>query len=138
VTVTNQNFKVYRADTHVVHVDLTHADGTPFDPSINVQMRWRMTRNPADEDDAVIRKALLGEEGGITKTATGVDIALNGWDTDVPLGCYAHYLIVNDPPDVNTAMTGYAVIQRTARMGTGKSVLQGNLAISKTPPTRVP
>jgi hypothetical protein len=138
MTVINQNFKVYRADTHVLQVDLTHADGSPFDPSINVQMRWRMTRNPADEDDAVIRKALIGEEGGITTTPTGVAINLSGPDTDLPLGCYAHYLIVADPPDVNTAMTGYAVIQRTARVGTGKTVLQGNLVADRKIPIRTP
>ena len=34
MTVTNQNFRTYRGDTHTIHVDLTQADGSSYDPTL--------------------------------------------------------------------------------------------------------
>ncbi len=114
MTDVNQNFKVYRGDTHILHVDLTQADGSPFDATAGATLKWRLTRNPADEDDAVVRKEL---GSGIEAVETGgVDITLSGTDTDLPPGLYYHELKVWDSGDVATAMTGFGVVMISARM----------------------
>jgi len=115
VTITNQDVKIYRGDTATLFVTLTQADGSPFDPTVSVEIRWRMARNwHTPESEALVRKQ-LGE--GIELTAGGVNIDLEAADTDVFPGIYYHELKVWDVGDVMTAMTGAMVIKPSVQMG---------------------
>jgi len=135
MTIRNQNFEVCRGDSHTIHTTLTQADGTSFDPTLGAILRWRMTRNLDDEDDAVIRKDLTN---GITASPGAIDIALTPGETDVKPGLYYHELKVWDGTDVSTAMEGYVWVRRSARMGQTVISLQGNVAIERKLPTRTP
>ncbi len=115
MTVTNQNFKVYRGDTWILHVDLTEADGSPYDPTLEAVIRWRLATSPhATEAEALVRKS-LGD--GIAVVEGGVDIILESGDTDQKPGLYYHELKVWDEGDVATAMTGNMVVRRAVPMG---------------------
>lgn len=136
MTSVNQNVRIYRGDTHVMHVALTNADGSPYDSSIpGIQMRYRITRAPFDDSKSVVQKS-LGD--GITIVTGGVDIELEAGDTDQPVGLYYHELKIQDGVDVATVMTGFAIIKRAARMGDEPQVPQGDLTISADAPTRTP
>ena len=116
MTITNQNIKLYRGDTAQVAVTLTQADGSPFDPSINAVLKWRLTDNAhSSEDEAHVRKE-LGE--GITLAAGGViNILLTAADTDLDPGLYYHELKIFDEGDVATAMTGFLVVRHALQLG---------------------
>jgi hypothetical protein len=39
MTVTNQNFRIYRGDTHTIDVNLTQADDSPYDPTLVMKFK---------------------------------------------------------------------------------------------------
>ena len=113
MAIGNQDAKVYRGDSLLLHVELSQADGTPFDAS-GSDLEWMVATSPSSlETDAVIRKT-LGE--GITVVEGGVDIALSTTDTDLPVGAYCHQLRIVDGDDASTAMTGTVVIRPAMNM----------------------
>lgn len=133
MTIANQNLRLYRGDSHVVHVTVTQADGTPYDTSVpGVTMKYRMTRFPFDDSMSSVQKSL---GSGIEEATGGVDITLEPADTDLPLGLYYHELKVWNGDDVATAMTGFVVIRRSAQMGDTVEPAQANLAASADAPT---
>ena len=136
MTTRNQNFKVYRANSLLLSVPLTMADGSPYDPSIDVEMRWRLSRTShSPEEEAVSRKEL---GNGITKVAGGVEIALDPEDTDFEPGVYYHELKIWDTGDVDSAMTGFAIIRSSIGMGSTLNPLTKQIRLSGTAPTRTP
>jgi hypothetical protein len=136
VTAVNQNFKVFRGDSHTLHIDLTQADGTPYDPSLSAVLRWRLAVSPyADETDAMIRKSL---GNGIAVAGSGVDITLNPEDTDIPIGLYYHELKVWEGTDVATTTIGNALIRPAVQMGDLASPAAKQAVIERKTPTRTP
>ncbi len=136
MTVTNQNFKVFRGDTHMLQVTLTQVDGSPYDPTLGAVIRWRLATSPhAAEEDALVRKS-LGD--GITVVGNAASIVLAAEDTDMPAGLYYHELKVWEGTDVATMMTGYAVIRRAVQMGDGPSPISGQAVLDRKIPTRTP
>lgn len=137
MTTQNQNLRLYRGDSHVLHVALTNADGTPYDSTIpGIVMRYRITQNPDDDTLSNVRKS-LGD--GITVVAgTGVDITLDAADTDLRPGLYYHELKVWDGVDPATVMVGYVVIRPAARMGEEAIPPSADLALSTVAPTHTP
>lgn len=137
MTKRNQNIKVCRGDSASVVVDVTQADGTEYDPTINAQMRYRVARTShATDNEALVRKSL---GSGIVSSPTGhVTITLNPEDTDFEPGIYYHELKVHDGVDVATAMQGAFVVRKAAHVGDKVQPGQGNLAIDKKVPTRTP
>lgn len=136
MTIRNQNVKVYRSNSALLSVAVTHADGTPYDPSLGAQFRYRMAlTSHADDSEAYVQKS-LGK--GIATITGGVNITLNPEDTDFDPGIYYHELQVTDGSDKSTAMVGAFVIKKSVRMGDTIHALQGNLAIDRKLPTRTP
>jgi hypothetical protein len=137
VTVRNQNVKVYRANSASLSVAVTQADGTEYDPTLGVQLRYRVAlTSHADDSDAMVQKSL---GAGIVSNGTGgVTITLNPGDTDFDPGVYYHELQVIDGTDKSTAMTGAFVVKKAVRMGDTIHVLQGNLVADRKLPTRTP
>jgi hypothetical protein len=119
MTFVNQDFRIYRGDTHKLHVDLTNADGTPYDPTIlGISMEWIAAPSAATMDsDALIRKT-SADGGGITVASDGVDIVLTSADTDLKPGCLSHELRIVDTVsgDVSVVMTGALVVKPAMRM----------------------
>jgi hypothetical protein len=79
MTIRAQDVLVYRGDTVALTIALTQADGSPFDPSLNAQIKWRVSRtrySPVDE--ALVRKEL---GAGIELATGGVSVALESADT---------------------------------------------------------
>src|SRR6267154_1853527 len=125
MTVRNQNVKVYRANSASISVAVTHADGTPYDPTLNAQFRYRVAMTShADDSEAMVQKSL---GAGIVSITGGVAITINPEDSDFDPGVYYHELQVIDGVDKSTAMTGAFVVKKAVRMGDTIHVLQGNL-----------
>jgi hypothetical protein len=99
--------KVYRGNAAKIAVALTQADDTPFDPTLNADIRWSMSTTASGE--SLVRKSLTS---GINIVAGGVEIELAGADTNFDPGVYYHELRVVDVSDVETALTGAFVIKR--------------------------
>lgn len=117
MTVKNQNVKINQGDTVTLFVALTQADGTPFDPTINAVMKWRLLRNAYDDAlEALVKKDLGTGITIVTAPVKGVNIALNVVDTNLPVRFYHHELKIFDVNDVTTAMTGLVIIQRAVQM----------------------
>ncbi len=136
MTVRNQNVKIYRANSAVLSVAVTQADGTAYDPTLGAQFRYRMAlTSHADDSEALVQKSV---GAGIASITGGVAITLNPEDTDFDPGVYYHELQVIDGVDKSTAMTGAFVIKRAVRMGDTIHTLQGNLVIDRKLPTRTP
>jgi hypothetical protein len=117
MTITNQNVIIYRGDSAVLEIDLTMADGTPYDPESATIFKYRLSRNAhTPEADATISK----EEGdGITIADNTASVELSPTDTDLPPGLYYHELkAIDEPDDVSTMMTGTVVIKRSLNMTT--------------------
>lgn len=114
MTVRNQTIKIYRGDTASRFIALTHADGTPYDPSINVTFKWQVARNAHTPDDRVLIRKEIGN--GITTGVGGVTIELNAANTNLVPGLYYHELKVFDAEDVSTAMTGVFIIRQSLGM----------------------
>ncbi len=125
MTISNQNFKLYRGDSHTVFVALTQADGSAFDINAVTMVRWQMTRDPDDDKEAVVTKESGGN--GITAAEGGIDITLDATDTNQAIGLYYHILRVWDDDDVDTAMDGYVVVKAGAKMGGSTTVLTGGV-----------
>src|SRR6266576_6868897 len=117
MTIRNQNVKINQGDTVTLFVALTQADGTPFDPTINAVMKWRLLRNAYDNAlEALVKKDLGTGITIVTAPVKGVNIALNVVDTNLPVRFYHHELKIFDVNDVTTAMTGLVIIQRAVQM----------------------
>jgi hypothetical protein len=136
MTTRNQNFKVYRANSLLLSVPLTMADGSPYDPSIDVEMKWRLTRTSASPEEEALSRKEIGS--GITKVTGGIEIALNPEDTDFEPGIYYHELKIWDTGDVDSSMTGFAIIRSSAQMGSNLSPTTKQIRLSGTAPTRAP
>jgi hypothetical protein len=111
MTAANQNFTIFRGNSHTLTIDIDTADGLPFTSTDGLELEYLVSRVPADDTAAVIRKTL---GAGITAVDGGVIIDLAPDDTkDLPLGPYDHRLRVRDVAqnDVATAMTGTIVIR---------------------------
>lgn len=136
MTAVNQNFKCYAGNSHVIHVALTQADGSPFDPTIGATLRWRMTQFPWDDTKSVVQK----EWGNGIASASdgGINITMSSTDMDLKPGLYYHELKVWDGDDVNTALVGYIVIKPSAQMNDHPSPSAAELTASTTGPTREP
>src|SRR5882724_11457611 len=118
MTIRNQTVKVNRGDTALLFVALTQADGTPFDPSINAVIKWRLARTShTSENMALVRKSLGSGIATVTSPIKGVNITLKAEDTDFFPSLYYHELKVWDGVDVFTAMTGTFIIKRVIGMG---------------------
>jgi len=74
MTIANQDVKIYRGNTTVLAVAVTMADGTAFDPSLQVAIRWRLARNWHSPDTEVLVRKQLG--AGIELITGGVAITL--------------------------------------------------------------
>ena len=78
MTVTNQNIKVYRGDTAALHVALTRADGTPYDPTTpGIAIKYRIALSPGGGE--LVAKDL---NDGIVAETGGVAISLSVADSD--------------------------------------------------------
>lgn len=117
MTIRNQDIKVNRGDSYTIFIALTQADGTPFDPTINAVMKWRMVDTSHDLDvDAWIRKDLGSGITIVTSPVKGVNIALSKEDTNLPPGIYYHELKVWDVNDTTTTTSGAFIIRRAVIM----------------------
>lgn len=117
MTVKNQNVKINQGDTVTLFVALTQADGTPFDPSLNAVIKWRLLRNAYDGvSEALVKKDLGSGIVTVTTPVKGVNISLNVTDTNLPVRFYYHELKIWDVNDVTTAMTGLVIIKRAVQM----------------------
>lgn len=104
MTVTNQNYDVYRGDDALLQVTLTDANGDPFVLSANGTIKYRISYSQyAEEADALVRKEL---SAGILMQDDVAEITLDEDDTDLPPGDYYHEMKVYDGDDTATAMTG--------------------------------
>lgn len=136
MTVRNQNVKVYRANSATISIAVTQADGTPYDPTLNAQFRYRVAlTSHADDSEAMVQKSL---GAGIVSITGGVAITINPEDSDFDPGIYYHELQVIDGVDKSTAMIGAFVVKKAVRMGDTIHVLQGNLVIDRKVPIRTP
>ncbi len=135
MTQVNQNFKMYRGNSQVIRVDLTTADGSPYDPLVGAVLRWRLAKSPyATEVESLIKKYL---NDGITGATGYVQIALEPTDTeDLQPGLYYHELKVWDGDDVATAMVGHAVIRPSISMGDTMQPSHVDIVLTGTAPTR--
>jgi len=117
LTVTNQNFRIFRGNDAVIGVELTKEDGRPYPNPLpdGVTMKWQMTRDLSrDFADPVISK---DTSSGITSVDGGIEIELTEADSDLPPGLYYHQLSVydaSDPDADSTAMTGFCVVEPAA------------------------
>lgn len=116
MTVANQNAKIYKGNTAALTVAVTQADGTPYDPTLNAEIRYRVAKSRySDEVDCIVRKSL--SDGGIADGGGGnIVIDLETVDTDLEPGVYYHELRVWDGGDVATAMTGAFVVKPALSM----------------------
>lgn len=141
MTIKNQNVKINQGDTVILFVALTQADGTPFDPSINAVMKWRLLRNAYDDvSEALVRKDLGAGITVVTAPIKGVNIALNVSDTNLPVRYYHHELKIWDSNDVTTAMQGLVIIRRAVQM-VKEDIISPTakmFTLSGTAPTRTP
>lgn len=138
MTVANQDFKVYRGNTTILHIGLKNADGTPFDTTIpGLQARFCLAPNWHSEDEDVLVKKQIGH--GVVLVSSGVDITMETSDTDFPPGFYYYEVKVWDGVDVATTTTGTAIIKKAIRMG-DESVNPpaAQRALSTVAPTRSP
>lgn len=136
MTIRNQNVKLYRANSALLSVAVTQADGSPYDPTLGAQFRYRVAlTSHADDSEAMVQKHF---GAGIASITGGVAITLNPEDTDFDPGVYYHELQVTDGTDKSTAMVGAFVIKKAVRMGDTIHTLQGNLVIDRKLPTRAP
>jgi len=141
VTIKNQNVKINQGDTVTLFVALTQADGTPFDPSINAVMKWRLLRNAYDSvSEALVRKDLGSGITVVTAPIKGVNIVLNVIDTNLPVRYYHHELKIWDVNDVTTAMTGLVIVKRAVQMVKEDMISPAakSFSLSGTAPTRTP
>ena len=141
MTIKNQNVKINQGDTVTLFVALTQADGTPFDPSINAVMKWRLLRNAYDNvSEALVRKDLGSGITVVTAPIKGVNIVLNVIDTNLPVRYYHHELKIWDVNDVTTAMTGLVIVKRAVQMVKEDMISPAakSFSLSGTAPTRTP
>jgi hypothetical protein len=140
MTMRNQNAKIYRANSAVLTIAVTMADGTPYDPSLNAILRWRMSKTAnSAEANALARKSFGNGISFATDGKDGiVNVELDPADTDFPSGIYYHELKVEDVGDVNTSMTGFIIIRPSVSMGDNVVPGQNSVKLSGTVPTRTP
>ena len=136
MTVRNQNVKVYRGNSASLSIAVTQADGTPYDPSMNAQFRYRMAKTSHALDGESLARKSLGD--GIANVAGGVTITIDPADTDFNPGVYYHELRVEDGADVSTAMIGAFVIKPAVQMGDRIAPTKSDIQLSATVPTRTP
>ena len=117
MTIRNQNAKINRGDSVTLFVALTQADGTPFDPTLEAVIKWRLLRNAYDtESSALVRKDLGAGITIVTAPIKGVNISLSASDTNIFPRYYFHELKVFDGGDVTTAMSGLIILKRAVQM----------------------
>ena len=118
MTIRNQNAKINRGDSVTLFVALTQADGTPFDPSLNAVMKWRLLRNAYDtEPGALVRKDLGSGITVVVAPIKGINISLSAIDTNLfAPRFYYHELKIWDGVDITTAMTGLIILKRSVQM----------------------
>lgn len=141
MTVKNQNVKINQGDTVTLFVALTQADGTPFDPTINAVIKWRLLRNAYDDvSEALVKKDLGSGIVTVTSPIKGVNISLDVVDTNLPVRFYYHELKIFDVGDVTTAMTGLVIIKRAVQMVKENMISPAarQFNLSGTAPTRTP
>ena len=112
---TNQDATVYRGDSLTLDVELTTADGSAFDPTIEgVDVRYRATRNRhSPESEALIAK----QAGSGIEVAPGrASITLDHADTDLAPRLYYHELKIFDGDDQFTAMVGVLIVKPSLRL----------------------
>lgn len=113
--VLNQNAVVFRGNSASLVVALTQADGTPYDPTLDVEIRYRAARSRyADESECVIRK----ESGaGVSDLGGGsISVDLEPSDSDIDPGVYYHELRIWDGTDVATALIGALIVKPALKM----------------------
>ena len=140
MTIRNQDVKVNRGDSVTLFIASTQADGTPFDPTINAVMKWRMVDTSHDLDaDAWIRKDLGSGITVVNAPIKGVNIDLSKEDTNLQPGIYYHELKVWDVNDVTTTTSGAFIIRRAVIMVKENyaSPPAQDLTLTPTVPTRV-
>ena len=140
MTIRNQDVKVNRGDSVVLFIALTQADGTPFDPTLNAVIKWRMVDTSHDlDEDAWIRKDLGSGITVVNTPVKGVNVDLSEDDTNLVPGIYYHELKVWDVNDVTTATTGAFIVRKAVVMvkENNASPPAQNLVLSPTVPTRV-
>lgn len=117
MTIRDQDIKVNRGDSYGIFIALTNADGTPFDPTVDVVIKWRMVDTSHDLDESAhIRKDLGSGIEIVTEPANGVIVELSKTDTDLPPGIYYHELKAWDGEDTATTTSGAFIIRRAIKM----------------------
>jgi len=141
MTIRNQNAKINRGDSVTLFVALTQADGTPFDPTLEAVIKWRLLRNAYDmESSALVRKDLGAGITIVTAPIKGVNISLSALDTNIFPRYYFHELKVFDGGDVTTAMSGLIILKRAVQMvkELGVEPASRTIMLSGQVPTRTP
>jgi len=132
----NQTVKVWRGNTAKINVDLTDANGAPYDPSQpGVEVEWRLATSPNGE--TLVQKTL--SEGGIEAVSGGgaITITLLAEDTDFAPRLYYHECRVFDSStdDVATVMTGVFIIKPSLAMGPIEGPAAASLVLTTEAPS---
>ncbi len=131
--LSGQNFRMYRGNSQLINVALSHEDGTPYDPGLGAQIKWRLTKNAhSSDEDSLISKSL---GNGINQISGGVAIVIDAQDSDIAPGIYYHEMKVWDSGDVATAFIGHALVRSTVRMGDSLVPLSREVTLSGDAPT---
>jgi hypothetical protein len=117
VTIRNQNVEIYRGNSALLEIDLTQADGLPYNPALGTQFKYRVSNTPDSEEvDSWIRKSNV-PGGGIDPITGGVSVTINVADTtNLESGIYYHELKAYLGSDESTAMVGAFVVLPSLRM----------------------
>jgi hypothetical protein len=89
-------------------VELTNADGTPFNPTLGAEITYSIAFNASEIGTPLIFKELGSGIAGVTG---GVNITLTHADTNLYPRQYYHELKIKDVGDVMTAMVGIVLIK---------------------------
>jgi hypothetical protein len=112
VTIANQNVVMHRGDSKTLFVELTNADGTPFNPAAGAEIRYSIAFNASEVGAPLIFKELgNGIVPATVDDKTGVNITLTPADTNLFPRQYYHELKVEDQGDVTTAMVGVILVK---------------------------
>jgi hypothetical protein len=114
MTVTNQNAVIYRGNTAILQVTLTDSDGDPYAPGGGAVVRYRISRNWYDMEEAALVVKGLGT--GITILAGVATIDITAEETELEPGLYYHELKITDGPDVSTSMVGTVIVKKSLTM----------------------
>lgn len=127
MTTAHQNLRVHRGNSAKLVIDVTNADGSPFQPALEADFKYWISTSPhALQGEALVAKTL---GNGITVVPEGVEVVLSATDTDLVPGLYYHELKVWNLDDVATTMTGYVVVKH-ALVGGNVDLVPASLLVA--------